>query len=196
MGNDISSSLRPALVMLLLLTLLTGILYPLIVTGIGQGLLPHQANGSLVMDGDRIVGSAIIGQDFTAPRYFHPRASAAGKGYDAAASSGSNLGPTSDALKTSIAERVVAARADGAGARVPADMVTASASGLDPDISPANALIQARRVAGARGVSEGAVRDLVTKATVAPTIGLLGEPHVNVLMLNRQLDAMAAQAVR
>ena len=178
------------------LTLLTGILYPLLITGVGQALLPHQANGSLVKQGDAIVGSSLIGQNFAAPRYFHPRASAAGTGYDAAASSGSNLGPTSDALKTSIGERVAAARKDGAGARVPADMATASASGLDPDISPANALLQARRVAQARGMSEAAMRTLVGQATVAPTLGVLGEAHVNVLMLNRQLDAMAAQAPR
>ena len=196
MGKDILSSLRPAFVMLILMTLLTGFLYPLVVTGIGQGLLPHQANGSLVKDGDTVIGSSLIGQNFAGPRYFHPRASAAGDGYDASASSGSNLGPTSNDLKVSITERVAAARADGAGARVPADMVTASGSGLDPDISPANALAQSKRVAGARGMSEAVLRELVAKATVAPTLGVLGEPHVNVLMLNRQLDVMAAQAAR
>ena len=196
MGNDISSSLRPALVILLLMTLLTGIVYPLAITGVGQSLLAHQANGSLVRDGDTIVGSALIGQNFAGPTYFHPRPSAAGDGYDAAASSGSNLGPTSDALKTSITERVAAARADGAGARVPADMVTASGSGLDPAISPANAFAQAKRVAAARGVREAALRTLIGKATTAPTLGILGEAHVNVLLLNRQLDQMAAQAPR
>lgn len=196
MGNDIVSSLRPALVILILMTLLTGILYPLAITGVGQTLLPHQANGSLVRQGDTIVGSSLIGQNFSGPSYFHPRPSAAGDGYDAAASSGSNLGPTSNDLRTSITERVAAARADGAGQQVPADMVTASGSGLDPAISPANALAQSRRVASARGLSEAAVRDLVAKATVSPTLGILGEAHVNVLMLNRQLDDMAAQAPR
>ena len=196
MGNDISSSLRPALVILLLMTLLTGIVYPLAITGVGQSLLAHQANGSLVRDGDTIVGSALIGQNFAGPTYFHPRPSAAGDGYDAAASSGSNLGPTSDALKTSITERVAAARADGAGRQVPADMVTASGSGLDPAISPANAFAQSRRVAKARGMSEAALRDLIAQATTSPTLGILGEPAVNVLLLNRQLDSMAAQARR
>jgi potassium-transporting ATPase KdpC subunit len=197
MRDDILTSLRPALVMLLLMTLLTGILYPLIVTGVGQVVMPASANGSLVRDGDRIVGSALIGQNFAGPSYFHPRPSAAGSnGYDAAASSGSNLGPTSAALKASIAERVAAARADGAAGQVPADMVTASGSGLDPDISPANAQAQAKRVAAARGIDQARLSKIVAQATAAPTLGVLGQPHVNVLLLNRQLDAMAAQAPR
>lgn len=193
MGNDIKSALRPAFVLLVLLTLLTGLLYPLAITGIGQAIFPHQANGSLIKDGDRIVGSELIGQGFAGPGYFHPRPSAAGDGYDAAASSGSNLGPTSADLKASVEERVATARAEGASGSVPADMVTASGSGLDPHISPANALAQVKWVAAARGLGEGEVRALVERNIGSPTLGVLGEPHVNVLLINRQLDGIAAQ---
>lgn len=196
MGQDIKSAIRPAIVILLLLTLLTGLLYPLAVTGVGQALLPRQANGSLIIAGERVVGSDLIGQNFAAPRYFHPRPSAAGDGYDAAASSGSNLGPTSADLKASIEERVAAARSEGVAGPVPADMVAASGSGLDPHVSPANALAQVQRVAAARGMSADAVRALVERSIEAPTVGILGEPHVNVLLLNRQLDGLAAQAAR
>ena len=196
MGQDIKSAIRPAIVLLLLLTVLTGLLYPLAVTGVGQALLPHQANGSLVTDGGRVVGSELIGQGFAEARYFHSRPSAAGKGYDAAASSGSNLGPTSADLKASIEERVAAARSEGVTGPVPADMVTASGSGLDPHISPANALAQVTRVAAARGLTDAEVRWLVEQSIETPTLGILGAPHVNVLLLNRQLDAMAAQASR
>ncbi len=196
MGTAIKSALRPALVLFVLLTILTGLLYPLAITGIGQAIFPHQANGSLIRNGDVVVGSELIGQNFAGPTYFHPRPSAAGEGYDAAASSGSNLGPTSADLKASIEERVAAARADGVTGPVPADMVTASGSGLDPDISPANALAQVKRVAAARGMGEAELRAIVERAIVSPTFGVLGEPHVNVLMLNRQLDAGAAQAAR
>ena len=197
MGNEIKSALRPAFVLLILLSVITGLLYPLLVTGIGQVALPYQANGSLAREGDKVVGSAIIGQNFTRPEYFHSRPSAAGKdGYDASASSGTNLGPNSADLKKAIDERVAAARADGVAGQIPADMVTSSGSGLDPDISPANALAQASRVARARGLSEAAVRDLIAKSTGGGPIGLLGDPYVNVLAINRQLDAMAAQARR
>lgn len=196
MGQDIKSAIRPAIVLLLLLTVLTGLLYPLAITGVGQALLPHQANGSLIRDGERVVGSALIGQSFAEARYFHSRPSAAGDGYDAAASSGSNLGPTSADLKSAIEERVAAARSAGVTGAVPADMVTASGSGLDPHISPANARAQVARVAKARGVSEVEMRELVERSIESPTLGLLGEAHVNVLLLNRQLDAAAAQAVR
>jgi K+-transporting ATPase ATPase C chain len=194
MGNDIKSALRPALTLLVLLTLLTGILYPLAITGVGQAIFPHQANGSLIREGDRIVASELIGQAFSSPGYFHSRPSAAGDGYDAGASSGSNLGPTSADLKMSIEARIGTARAEGATGPVPADMVTASGSGLDPDISPANALAQIKRVAMARGVAEADVRALVERSIETPTLGVLGEAHVNVLRLNRQLDGMAAQA--
>lgn len=196
MGTDIKSALRPAIVLFVLLTLLTGLAYPLAITGIGQAIFPHQANGSLVRDGETVVGSELIGQGFAGPTYFHPRPSAAGEGYDAAASSGSNLGPTSGDLKTAIGERVAAARAEGVAGPVPADMVTASGSGLDPDISPANAFAQVKRVAAARGLGEGELRAIVERAIVSPAFGVLGEPKVNVLMLNRQLDAGAAQAAK
>jgi K+-transporting ATPase ATPase C chain len=192
MLTDLKTALRPALSFLILLTLITGLVYPLIVLGLGQALFPHQANGSLIRDGDRIVGSELIGQAFASPRYFHPRPSAAGDGYNARASSGSNLGPTSQALADNIRQRVADARADGARGPVPADLVTASGSGLDPHISPAAALAQADRIAAARGMSAAAVRDLVARSTEDPTLGILGDPHVNVLLLNRQLDAMGA----
>jgi K+-transporting ATPase ATPase C chain len=190
------SQLRPAFLMLLILTVITGVIYPLAVTGIAQVIFPHQANGSLIRNGDRIVGSALIGQNFAKPEYFHPRPSAAGKGYDASASSGSNLGPTSKQLADNIKQGVAQARADGVTGAIPADMVTASGSGLDPDISPVNAFAQVTRVAKARGVPEAQVRALVDRSIAPGTLGLLGEAHVNVLLLNRQLDASSAKSVR
>ncbi len=197
MFTEIKTALRPAISFLLLMTLIAGIAYPLLVLGLGQAIFPHQANGSLIRDGDRVVGSALIGQNFAQPRYFHARPSAAGSdGYDASASSGSNLGPTSQTLATQIGERVQAARAGGAAGPVPADMVTASGSGLDPHISPANAMAQVHRVAAARGMPAPVVRDLVTRSIEGPTLGVLGEAHVNVLQLNRQLDAMGANTAR
>jgi len=196
MGNDIKTAIRPAISFLLLFTVLTGLAYPLAITGIAQLILPYQANGSLIRDGDRVVGSAIIGQNFASPGYFHPRPSAAGDGYNAAGSSGSNLGPTSQQLADNVKERVATARAEGVAGPVPADMVTASGSGLDPDISPANALGQVSRVAAARGIPEADLRALVERSIVYPTFRILGEPHVNVLMLNRQLDAAGAKAAQ
>jgi K+-transporting ATPase ATPase C chain len=196
MGNDIKTALRPAIILLLLFTLITGLAYPLAITGIAQLVLPHQANGSLIRDGNHIVGSELIGQNFAQTIYFHPRPSAAGKGYDASASSGSNLGPTSKDLAKRIGDGVAEARSEGVKVAVPADMVTASGSGLDPDISPANALDQAPRVAAARGLPVQTVRDLVARSTVGGTLGILGEPHVNVLALNRQLDRVGAESVR
>jgi len=192
MGNDFTTSLRPAIVMTILFALLLGLAYPLALTGIGQAIFPSAANGSLVRDGDRVVGSTVIGQSFTSDRYFNSRPSSAGKGYDGLASSGSNLGPTSQALADNIRTRVAQARADGVAGPVPADMVTASGSGLDPDISPENALAQVSRVASARGLPPERVRALVEQSIVRPTLGLLGTAHVNVLLLNRQLDAMRA----
>lgn len=194
MGTDIKSAIRPAIVILLLFTVITGLIYPLTITGIAQLIFPHQANGSLIREGDRIVGSELVGQNFTKPEYFHPRPSAAGDGYNAAGSSGSNLGPTSKDLADKISERVAQERADGITGAVPADAVTASGSGLDPDISPANALGQVARVAKARGLPEQQVRRLVERSTVLPTLGILGEPHVNVLLLNRQLDRLGAKS--
>lgn len=196
MLTELRSALRPALALLLGLTLLTGLLYPLALTGVAQLLMPGQANGSLIRDGNRIVGSALIGQTFASPRYFQGRPSAAGDGYNAASSSGSNLGPTSGDLKKSIEERVAAVRTEGARGPVPADLVTASGSGLDPDISPENAALQIRRVATARGLPEERVRQLVTDQTRQPLLGFLGEPRVNVLALNRQLDRLRADTAR
>jgi K+-transporting ATPase ATPase C chain len=194
MGNDIKTALRPAIALLLLFTLITGLAYPLAMTGVAQLVFPHQANGSLIRDGGRIVGSELIGQNFAKPEYFHPRPSAAGDGYNASASSGSNLGPTSKALADNIQQRVTTARREGVIGSVPADMVTASGSGLDPDISPANAQDQVRRVAAARGIAQEQVRGLVERSIVPATLGILGEPHVNVLQLNRQLDRMGAES--
>ncbi|MGI4877595.1 MAG: potassium-transporting ATPase subunit KdpC [Janthinobacterium lividum] len=193
MGSEFLRALRPAFVLTLLLTLLLGVAYPFVVLGIGQALLPVQANGSLVMDNGKVVGSSLIGQGFASPRYFHGRPSAAGKGYDANSSSGSNLGPTSKALHDRIAGDIAALRKDGVTGAIPADLVTASASGLDPDISPAAATIQVSRVAKARNMSEAAVGVLVENAVVAPSFGIIGEPHVNVLALNRALDAAGAK---
>ena len=191
MTRDVLSALRPTLVLTLLFALLLGIGYPLALTGVAQLAFPRQANGSLIEAGGRPVGSALIGQGFARPGYFHPRPSAAGTGYDAAASSGSNLGPTSRAL----ADRVkgdVAALSVPSGMTAPPDLVTTSASGLDPHISPAGAYFQAPRVAAARGVSEPAIRQLISEHIEGPALGFLGEPRVNVLELNLALDRMQA----
>ncbi|UAJ09814.1 potassium-transporting ATPase subunit KdpC [Polymorphobacter megasporae] len=193
MNADFRSAIRPALVMLVLFTILTGLAYPALILGIGQLVFPSQANGSLVRDGDRVVGSELIGQNFAAPKYFHGRPSAAGKGYDGQASSGSNLGPTSKALVDRVRADVKAARADGLTGDVPGDLLTTSASGLDPHISPASARVQIARVAKARGMTEPQVQAIVEGAVEAPLAGILGEPRVNVLMLNRQLDASGAK---
>jgi K+-transporting ATPase ATPase C chain len=184
--------LRPAIMMTLLLCVITGLAYPGIVTGIAQVLFPRQANGSLVEVNGRVVGSAIIGQPFTQPWYFHPRPSAAGAGYDATASAGTNKGPTDAKLDTLIAGRVDSLVAAGVVAKgqVPSDMVTASASGLDPHISPANARLQVARVARARGADSAAVRQLLDARTEGRQFGFFGEPRVNVLLLNIALDSL------
>ncbi len=189
MTSDFTSALRPAFVLTILFALLLGIVYPLAMTGIGQAIFPSQANGSLVVVNGKVIGSTVVGQAFTSERYFQTRPSAAGKGYDGLASSGSNLGPTSQTLVDRIKPDVAKQRAAGNAGPLPADMVTASASGLDPDISPETALLQATRVARVRGLPVERVRSLVTANTETALFGILGEPHVNVLALNRALDA-------
>jgi potassium-transporting ATPase KdpC subunit len=183
--------LRPAIVATLVLCLLTGLVYPGVVTGLAQVLFPRQARGSLVTVDGRVVGSALIGQPFAQPRYFHPRPSAAGGGYDATASGGTNKGPTdarlADTLVGARADSLVAAGVVPRGA-IPTDMVTASASGLDPHISPANAELQVSRVASARG-SADRVRAVLATHTEARQFGIFGEPRVNVLLLNVALDS-------
>ncbi len=185
--------LRPALVAVLALTLVTGVVYPLAVTGLAQLFFPTQANGSLVTANGRVAGSALIGQPFDDPKYFWGRPSAtAPYPYNAAASSGSNLGPSNPALPQAVQARIAALRAADPGntAPIPVDLVTASASGLDPDISPAAAEYQVPRVARLRGLDPAVVRALVAQYTRGRDLGVLGEPRVNVLELNLALDAL------
>lgn len=197
MLSEIRSSLRPAFVLLALFTLLLGLAYPLAITGIAQITMPSQANGSLIKDGDRIVGSELIGQGFVGDRYFHGRPSAAGEnGYDASASAATNLAPGSKDLRDAVAERVAAERAQGLTSSVPSDIVTTSASGLDPHISPEAAFAQAARVAKARGMSVGRIRALINEQSEMPVMGLFGEARVNVLLINRQLDRISAKLAR
>jgi K+-transporting ATPase ATPase C chain len=184
--------------MVVVLTVLLGIVYPLLMTGISQVLLPSQANGSLVRDGSgNVIGSAILGQNFTDPKYFHPRPSAAGSdGYDATSSGGSNYGPTNQKLIDAVQDRTTAYRAENGLADdtpVPVDAVTASASGLDPDISPANAHLQVNRIAQARGLTAQQVQTLVDQNTDGRTLLVLGEPRVNVLKVNMALDALGSR---
>lgn len=203
--------MRPAIMSVLVMTVVFGLLFPLAITAVAQVAFRHQANGSLIEQGGKVIGSELIGQNFTAPGYFHPRPSAAGSGYDASASSGTNLGPTSDKLINGIHKKLPDGKDDPGNfdgikdlasayrkengmldnAPVPADAVTRSASGLDPEISPANADLQVGRVAKARGLTEKQVRSLVGETTAGRTLGFLGEPRVNVLKLNLALDQAA-----
>lgn len=193
MGKDFLTSLRPAIVLTILFAILLGLVYPLAMTGIGQAIFPSQANGSLIRDATgRVVGSTVIGQAFTSERYFQTRPSAAGKGYDALASSGSNLGPTSQALVDRVKPDIEKRRAEGVNGPVPPDLVTASGSGLDPDLSPESARAQVARVARVRRLDEARVKALVEANIQHPLLGVLGEPRVNILALNQQLDRLGA----
>jgi len=182
--------IAPAFRMMFLMTVLTGLIYPGIVTSACQILFPSQANGSLVKVGGNIVGSELIGQNFTKPQYFQPRPSAAGNGYDPTASGGSNYGPTNQRLIDRVKASVAQFRKDNPdyAGPIPADIVTASASGLDPEISPASALAQAPRIARARGISVRQVEQLISSHAEGRDLGFLGEPRVNVLLLNLKLD--------
>ena len=202
--------LRPAILLTLFFVVVTGLAFPGVVWAVGQGLFPNQARGSLIKDKNgKVIGSSLIGQNFTKLEYFHPRPSAAGAGYDAANSSGTNLGPTSDKLVNGIKDDPATKDVDetylgfrdlakayrqenglAADAVIPADAATRSGSGLDPDISPANAQLQVARVAKARGLGADRVRALVEEQTAGRTLGFIGEPRVNVLELNLALDAL------
>ena len=195
--------IRPAIVVVVVLTAITGLAYPLAITGIAGLVFPHQAQGSLVVRGNEVVGSALIGQDFTSERYFHGRPSATTapdpqdstksvpKPYNAASSGGSNLGPTNKALIDRVSADVDKLKKENPAATVPIDLVTTSGSGLDPDISPDAAFFQVPRVAGVRKLPEDRLRQLVSEHVERPLVGVLGEPHVNVLSLNLALDQLA-----
>lgn len=185
------NALRPAVTLTLLMTVVCGLLYPLAMTGVAQALWPYQANGSLVVDQGRVVGSELIAQAFTGERYFHSRPSAAGQGYDATSSGGSNLSVSSRVGNDAIRQRIAEIRGAHTGV-VPADLVTASGSGLDPHVSPAAALYQVPRVAAARGLDEERLNALVRSLVESRQLGVLGEPRVNVLRLNRALDALSS----
>jgi K+-transporting ATPase ATPase C chain len=189
-------NLLTAVLMTIATTILLGIIYPLAVTAIAQVLFPDQANGELIRRNGVVVGSRILGQSFSSAGYFHSRPSAAGDGYDADSSGASNLGPTNSKLMARVKDDAAAAERENPNALVPVDLVTASGSGLDPDISPAAAEFQIPRVARARGISPQAVRQLVRRHKQGRTFGFLGEPRVNVLELNLALDELGREAAR
>ncbi len=186
------SNLRPAVVMIAFFTLLTGLVYPLAITGVAHLALPAQAGGSLIRTPQgTVVGSTLIAQGFAKPGYLHPRGSSAGNGYDASNSSGSNLGPMDPKLADRVAADAAAFRKESSVAgQIPADAVTQSGSGLDPDISPADAVLQAARIAAARGVGQDRIDALIQRHIQGPALGFLGQPHINVLAVNRELDSL------
>jgi potassium-transporting ATPase KdpC subunit len=189
------SEIRPAIISTVLFTLLLGLGYPLAITGISELAFPYQADGSLVRDASgHVIGSALIAQSFAKDEYLHPRPSAAGNGYDPTSSGGSNLGPLDPALAKRIAGDAASLRASTGHPQIPDDAITTSGSGLDPDISPAYALLQADRIAKARGATSAAVQQIVAQHTEQPFLGFIGQPHVNVLMTNRALDAALPKA--
>jgi potassium-transporting ATPase KdpC subunit len=186
---NIIRNLIVAVLMTIVTTVLLGLAYPLVVTAIAQAVFPDQANGQLMVRNERVIGSRLLAQGFSSPAYFHPRPSAAGAGYDAANSAGSQLGPTNRKLIETVKQNVEAARRENPGRPIPIDLVTASASGLDPHISPASAEFQVPRVAKARGMPEDRLRNLVREHTEGRQWGFLGEPRINVLELNLALDS-------
>jgi potassium-transporting ATPase KdpC subunit len=181
--------LRAAILFTIVTTVVFGVMYPLVVTGLSQLLFPRQANGSLIEKNGVVIGSSLIGQGFTSEKYFHSRPSAAGAGYDATSSSGSNLGPTNQQLVDRVKQDVAKLQQENPGVAIPADLVTASGSGLDPEISPAAAEFQLPRVARTRGISQEALRTIVARNTRSRQYGLFGEARVNVLELNLDVDA-------
>jgi len=191
------NQLRPAIVLTLLLCVITGVLYPGIVTALAQVLFPHQANGSMVTVDGKVVGSALIGQQFSQPYYFHSRPSAAGNGYDPTSSGGTNKGPTDAKLADTLIAQAVdseVANDHAVKGKIPSDLVTSSGSGLDPDISPASAFLQVARVAKARGADSASVRALVDRHVTGRQFGFFGDPRVNVLLLNIALDSAFKRA--
>lgn len=191
-GTTVSHSVwRTSILFTLITTLIFGILYPLAITGLAKVMFPHQAAGSLILKNGQVIGSELIAQSFTSDRYFHPRPSAAGNGYDATSSGGSNLAQSNAKLVQRIQADIDKLAAQNPGHPVPIDAVTTSGSGLDPDITPDNAYFQAPMVAKARGLSEVQVKQLIQQHTTGRTLGLLGEPRVNVLELNLTLDQLA-----